>query len=51
MAKPAKNDALTILQALQAELTMFVRTGMRAQPGMVALWLSDVDKAISKVEG
>lgn len=49
MPKTAPADVLTILEALQAEMELYARTGMRVSPGRVVLWLHEVRLALHEV--
>ncbi len=52
MAKPPASDVdlLTILAALEQEMELYLRTGMRVSPGRLILWLHEVRLAQEKQE-
>lgn len=43
-------DLLTILKALQAEMELYARSGMRVSLGRLVLWLHEMRLAIEKVK-
>ena len=43
-------DLLTILGALQAEMELYVNTGMRVSPGRLVLWLHEVRLATEQAK-
>ena len=43
-------DLLTILAALEREMDLHLRTGIRASPGQLVLWLHDVRLAAKTAE-
>jgi hypothetical protein len=43
-------DLLTILEALQAEMELYARTGMRVSTGRLVLWLHEMRLAQEKAK-
>ena len=43
-------DLLTILDALRAEIELYLHTGMRVSPGRLVLWIHEVRLAQEKAK-
>ena len=50
MATAATSDLLTILDALRAEMEVYLHTGIRVSPGRLVLWIHEVRLAQEKAK-
>ena len=51
MPAATTSDLLTILAALEKEMELYAKTGMRVSAGRLVLWLHEVRLAVAKAEG